>query len=104
MPRLNGQALLRDACNWSLGSLESFEYSQKLANCGMNTEAQKMNFILNAAKGFESDGLDNLDPEKAHPAVIQDPISREEADELTKLMLIRIVRNPFLFTRHNSRF
>jgi hypothetical protein len=99
MPILNTprkqRILLADARNWKAGSLESFSFDKKLADLGYGAEFQKMIFILGASNGMDSDGFDNYDADKAHPAVIQDPDMREEADRLTQSALARIVRNAF---------
>jgi hypothetical protein len=85
--------LLADARNWKTGSLESFSFDRNLADLGYGAELQKMIFILRASNGMDSDDFDNYDADKAHPAVIQDPDMREEADRLTQSALAKIVRN-----------
>jgi hypothetical protein len=95
MPDLNTprkqRVLLAEARNWRAGSLESFRLDKTLASYGYGAEIQKMIFILKVSEGMNSDGFDNYDINKAHPAVIQDPDMRQEADYLTQAMLANIV-------------
>lgn len=72
--------------------MESFEYNRELAKAFMiGGEQQKMMFILSNSKSMVDDNLDNLDAGKTHPAMIELPFIREEADKLTKDILIRTV-------------
>jgi hypothetical protein len=37
------------------------------------------------------DGCDNKDPDKTHPAIIKDPVKREQIDQYTQTILKNLV-------------
>ena len=98
--RQHEQLPLKDARRWIDGALESFEFDRELAmTFGMGGEEQKINFILKAAKTMQNDILDNTDPNKAHPAIIEDEHLRDAADRVTKDVIIRVVSNMWCWSK-----
>lgn len=93
---------LKNVCNWFEGSVEAFRPDQRLTSLGLDLEAQKSLFIWIASRGMSTDNLDNTDPDKAHPAVIQDPSLRLEANRCSQQMLADVVRRSWSFIRLDS--
>jgi len=85
---------LKDVRQWHIGTLDSFAIDHNLLAVGVSEQDQRELFILRAARNMGGDGYDNTDAQKAHPAMIQDPVAREEASIVTQKMLVDLVSLP----------
>jgi hypothetical protein len=98
MPELNAstaqQAYLKDTRNWDTTSYEAFTVDPVLTLCDRDEDEQRRLFIMRACRGMSNDGCDNVDPDKVHPAFIQNPEIREQANRYTAMMLADLVSLP----------
>lgn len=91
---------LKDVQDWSLNPIKSFTPIQALINAGVTVEQQRMLHFLDFLERMSIAGCDNTDPGKTHPAYIKDDDLRNEVDQVTKKMLLDLVRTVKLSDYH----
>ena len=96
MAPLGSQKLPSDPTkfDWAPKSLIHFQVDHRLLDLDpekYSEDVQKAMFIYRESKSFESDRLDNYNPNKCHPAIISRSEDRYEVAKFTEIMLLNLV-------------